>query len=1253
MKRLTLFLATLFVAMGVMATSYTKVTSAPASWAGDYVIAVPSGESNVVLFTGLDAADVCDTVALTEGDVVVDNAVTVTVEAMADGVGYSIKVNGGTNDGKYISSGTSAPTYANGLKFITTATRVDFAMNADGTVAMSQTVDAGTVYLIYNNTNNNHRYRFYKSNNYQTDNYPTPCLYKKVEASEGGEEGGETTTGLSYELNGGLFNPRNWMTEQDMFWAYIQDYNAYATAASATFVAFDSTALAPGAFYNKTYGKPDVWAMFDDATYAADWAWLKTYIISRVALFQDIDETDAAALMADPDNASVVRGAVDNFFNNGALNAAAWNKSFDATACGISSHLYYNVWGYTFANPTEVAAGETVTLISPYKTGYIFRGWYDNAAFTGTPVTTITSATTGTLYAKWEENNATEITYVLNGGITNDYGWKSKGDMVLDLQAEYNAAYGASKVWAKDSLGTVYYSLNGAWVSEYACAGTTAGAIGFIQQTTWNSTGNFNRLLHTEKWQWLADYCDAVNADAGKSSYGNNNANEGGWRQILDAFFLCSPAGSVWCQFASFETAGKPEAFLPVWKHSFNNPTQPTDTFELYAPYKEGYTFEGWYAAEDFSGPKVTVVDPSTVGTLYAKFVEYIPSVKEIIAMEDSVATKVKGTVNHIDGRTLYVTDATGGILVFCKTTPTCQVGDVITANGTKVIYSGAPEVSDATITATEAGRVADPINITIGELKLNPMKYLAQRVAITGVKIVAYDSYNNPTVKEGTDEVLCYKIVLDPTAFPVGKKVNFTAVVGYHDGLQFVGNAADFELVITAGHDAAVYEEKTSENGSKYAIANDWLYSNYLGNFAANKPNPLAEQCRSMVVKDGIMYFPWRYGNSTTMNARLIRVDAMTGEMLDPIVLADSVMRQYTPMVADTVITDNDTVITKTATKEWATDGEIIFASCSDLKLDEAGHAYLMNLQTGNIFTVWEIDLATGAAHNVIYIGGESGVDGLAKMFPDAAGDDSNIRIDRMGIIGDLHADGSIYGAQNKNGNVFRFDFQNGVWDGQPVIIACAKPGDESSAASFGDAPQIYPVEGGMFYVDGAATFPTLYDEDGNVLASFEGDDEKAILLAAEPNVNASPNGVREFELNGEYFMVMAGSNYDAGDGVANSTTLVFKCLDANRNFNEMTPYWVLPQDGMSQINRQGVDPQRVCVSHVDVDEANHTATLYIFAAEQGYGKYTITATPAENPKDALENIEAEGVTKLIENGQVYIIKNGVKYNVLGAVVR
>ena len=39
------------------------------------------------------------------------------------------------------------------------------------------------------------------------------------------------------------------------------------------------------------------------------------------------------------------------------------------------------------------------------------------------------------------------ITYELNGGITNDFGWQNKQDMYETLNADWNAYSGTSTTW--------------------------------------------------------------------------------------------------------------------------------------------------------------------------------------------------------------------------------------------------------------------------------------------------------------------------------------------------------------------------------------------------------------------------------------------------------------------------------------------------------------------------------------------------------------------------------------------------------------------------------------------------------------------------------------------------------------------------------------------------------------------------------------------------------------------------------------
>ena len=82
-------------------------------------------------------------------------------------------------------------------------------------------------------------------------------------------------------------------------------------------------------------------------------------------------------------------------------------------------------------NVTSYTYGVGATLPTDVtRTGYTFKGWYDNENLTGSPVTAISNTETGNkeYWAKWEINQYT-ITFDTNGGseiapITQDYGTK-------------------------------------------------------------------------------------------------------------------------------------------------------------------------------------------------------------------------------------------------------------------------------------------------------------------------------------------------------------------------------------------------------------------------------------------------------------------------------------------------------------------------------------------------------------------------------------------------------------------------------------------------------------------------------------------------------------------------------------------------------------------------------------------------------------------------------------------------------------
>ena len=163
------------------AEALPKITEAPKSWAGEYVITAMKDDNTAWVWTGVDVGKCRVEASVVDNKLTNDNFVKVVVEALADG-GYSVKVKGGEKDGKYITQGTT-PEYKNALKFVDKPIRVDIEMNDKGLVDIYQTINATQkVYLLYNATSGdtNERFRFYKDSNYGQKNYYSLTLFGTV-----------------------------------------------------------------------------------------------------------------------------------------------------------------------------------------------------------------------------------------------------------------------------------------------------------------------------------------------------------------------------------------------------------------------------------------------------------------------------------------------------------------------------------------------------------------------------------------------------------------------------------------------------------------------------------------------------------------------------------------------------------------------------------------------------------------------------------------------------------------------------------------------------------------------------------------------------------------------------------------------------------------------------------------------------------------------------------------------------------------
>ena len=122
-------------------------------------------------------------------------------------------------------------------------------------------------------------------------------------------------------------------------------------------------------------------------------------------------------------------GNGNSYEPGGSVPADVTELTVQWTAPTYTVTLHTNGGTINSGNVTEYTYGVGATLPTDVtRTGYTFKGWYDNENLTGSPVTAIGGAETGNkeYWAKWEINQYT-ITFDTNGGseiapITQDYG---------------------------------------------------------------------------------------------------------------------------------------------------------------------------------------------------------------------------------------------------------------------------------------------------------------------------------------------------------------------------------------------------------------------------------------------------------------------------------------------------------------------------------------------------------------------------------------------------------------------------------------------------------------------------------------------------------------------------------------------------------------------------------------------------------------------------------------------------------------
>ena len=255
-------------AAGSGSDNYEKVTSAPADWSGEYILVYEQSNTTGYVWTGLDEANCYVSKTITDNTIANDNFVTLTIAPMTDG--YSIRINGGANNGKYIYGKSND----NKLQFGDNP-----SLNTLSYESNSTKITSNTSVLRYNISAT--LFRYYKSSSYTSQ--AVIQLYKKASSTAV-----QPTHTIHFDKNGGTGS----MSDQT-----VNDYEPTAlhqnafTRANHAFDSWNTVANGTGTYY----ADGATVTLMSDLTLYAQWVPVYTITCNSVATGCSISASASSA----------------------------------------------------------------------------------------------------------------------------------------------------------------------------------------------------------------------------------------------------------------------------------------------------------------------------------------------------------------------------------------------------------------------------------------------------------------------------------------------------------------------------------------------------------------------------------------------------------------------------------------------------------------------------------------------------------------------------------------------------------------------------------------------------------------------------------------------------------------------------------------------------------------------------------------------------------------------------------------------
>ncbi len=196
-------------------------------------------------------------------------------------------------------------------------------------------------------------------------------------------------------------------------------------------------------------------------------------------------------------------------------------------------------------------------------------------------------------------------------------------------------------------------------------------------------------------------------------------------------------------------------------------------------------------------------------------------------ALENNQYALVQGVVTFIDGRNVYVQDATAGIDLFLNnnTVPsTLALGDMVLGYGKKTVYNGLVELTgingndDKQFVIVSNGNELPVTVKTIAEILAdhNGDKMLqSTRVQIVEATVGTINTSNNTPITQGESTLNIYKMPV-VQGLEENDIVTVTGIIGCYNNPQLrVASAAD----VTFTHPAGIYVNPSALSGFNYVV--------------------------------------------------------------------------------------------------------------------------------------------------------------------------------------------------------------------------------------------------------------------------------------------------------------------------------------------------------------------------------------------------------------------------------------------------